>query len=107
MIDNTELDELLALAEKVQLQGPWDVVDPGDEDFIVQWDSDDVGSGFTIIAQGYRGEGEAAPTAWYIAAANPETIRALVQEVKDWRTSSAYIYPPITAFTPVKEPPLE
>ena len=46
----------------------------------------------------YQHSGERVPV-----AINPDTLQAIVQEIKDWRAAAAYFGPPIhIGFTPLK-----
>jgi hypothetical protein len=81
LIDDKKLDELLALAEQNEeprISGFWAPKDAS-------------------VQPKYPKEAED----WYfpeelalLRACDPATIRALVQEVKDWRASSPYLGPP-------------
>lgn len=76
MIPDAKLDELLAKAERCELQGPWQASEvEGEETHIVQRDGDEWYS--VGIAYGEQLN--------FIMAADPETIAALVAEVKRWR----------------------
>ena len=99
MIDDAKLDELLALAEKAT-PGPWVAHESlefvtGEVDSIdsssVRWKENARVMYVAIEADRYGGEEDEEAEEWarsdraFIAATNPETIRALVNEIKSRR----------------------
>jgi hypothetical protein len=111
VIEDKTLDELLALAEKATPgERFWSRDDDGTvNSLLVKTEPYKIpGMGRTVFhdkliigATGLHTQGwmeiEEADQA-FIAALDPATIRQLVQELKDWRISTPYMVPPLTAW---------
>ena len=109
-MDDAKLDELLALAEKAA-RGSWTVELPHEtsqEGYVRIAETAPFAKVWTYVTREewdrlraepgrcfFRHNEECTNDAKFIAALDPATIRALVQEVKDWRATSAYFAPPV------------